>query len=342
MDARSGLELRLQVSDKMKALITGGAGFIGSHLAESLVRMDQDVVALDNLSTGSLSNLTGLLDHPRFQLVIDDVRNLETMHLLVEQCDIVYHLAAAVGVQLIVDQPVHTIETNIHGTEVVLTVANKFRKKILIASTSEVYGKSEKVPFREDDDTVLGSTRFSRWSYACSKAIDEFLGLAYHQEYGLPAVVARFFNTVGPRQTGQYGMVIPRFVEQALTNEPILIFGTGQQSRCFAYVGDVVDCVIRLMDCKGAAGRVFNIGSTQEITIEGLADKIIKMTGSKSGKRFLSYEEAYGRPFDDMMCRVPCLDRIKEAVGFEPKTDLTKTLELVIEEKREALREARR
>lgn len=330
------------MSDKMKALITGGAGFIGSHLAESLVRMDQDVVALDNLSTGSLSNLTGLLDHPRFQLVIDDVRNLETMHLLVEQCDIVYHLAAAVGVQLIVDQPVHTIETNIHGTEVVLTVANKFRKKILIASTSEVYGKSEKVPFREDDDTVLGSTRFSRWSYACSKAIDEFLGLAYHQEYGLPAVVARFFNTVGPRQTGQYGMVIPRFVEQALTNEPILIFGTGQQSRCFAYVGDVVDCVIRLMDCKGAAGRVFNIGSTQEITIEGLADKIIKMTGSKSGKRFLSYEEAYGRPFDDMMCRVPCLDRIKEAVGFEPKTDLTKTLELVIEEKREALREARR
>ena len=204
----------------MRALITGGAGFIGSHLAERLLERGDHVSALDDLSTGTLDNVQGILDHERFRFVLDDVRNTETVHLLVEQCDVVYHLAAAVGVQLIVDRPVHTIETNIHGTEVVLSVANKFRKKVLLASTSEVYGKSENVPFREDDDTVLGSTRFSRWSYACSKAIDEFLGLAYHEQFGLPVVVARFFNTVGPRQTGQYGMVVPRFVERALRGEP--------------------------------------------------------------------------------------------------------------------------
>ncbi|UCE60287.1 MAG: GDP-mannose 4,6-dehydratase [Phycisphaerales bacterium] len=318
----------------MKALITGSAGFIGSHLAERLIESGQEVVALDNLSTGSLANLAGILQHPRFRLIVDDVRNSETVHLLMDQCDVVYHLAAAVGVQLIVDEPVHTIETNIHGTEVVLGVANKFRRKILLASTSEVYGKSEKVPFKEDDDTVLGSTRFSRWSYACSKAIDEFLGLAYHQQYGLPVVVCRFFNTVGARQTGQYGMVIPRFVEQALKNEPILIFGTGKQSRCFGYVKDVVDCTIRLMECDEAAGQVFNIGSTEEISIEGLADKIIALTGSKSEKKHISYEEAYGRPFDDMMRRVPCLQRVRETVGYEPSTNLDETLKQVIEEKR--------
>jgi len=318
----------------MKALLTGGAGFIGSHLAERLLKDGHDVVALDDLSTGSLSNLQGMLDNPRFRFVLDDVRNAATVTLLVEQCDVVFHLAAAVGVQLIVDQPVRTIETNIHGTEVVLSVANKFRKKILLASSSEVYGKSEKVPFREDDDTVLGSTRFSRWSYACSKAIDEFLGLAYHQQYGLPVVVARFFNTVGPRQTGQYGMVIPRFVEQALKNKPLLIYGTGKQSRCFAYVGDVVDCAIALMNCPEAAGRVYNIGSTEEITIEALADKIIGLAESKSEKKYISYEQAYGRPFDDMMRRVPCLDRVREMVGFEPKTSLTKTLEYIIRNQR--------
>ncbi len=321
----------------MNALITGGAGFIGSHLAERLLDDGQQVVALDNLSTGSLSNLKGILDKPGFRFVHDDVRNSETVHILVEQCDVVYHLAAAVGVQLIVDQPVHTIETNIHGTEVVLAVANKFRKKVLLASTSEVYGKSEKMPFNEDDDTVLGSTRFSRWSYACSKAIDEFLSLAYHQQYGLPVVAARFFNTVGPRQTGQYGMVIPRFVERALANEPLSIYGTGKQSRCFAYVGDIVDCVVALMECLDAPGRVYNIGSTEEITIEALADKIISMTGSKSTKEYMSYEKAYGRSFDDMMRRVPSLDRIHKTVGYEPKTNLTQTLEYIIAEKREAL-----
>ncbi len=318
----------------MRALITGGAGFIGSHLAERLLATGHDVVVLDNLSTGDLANLGAVLENPHLQFVLDDVRNSDTVHLLMERCDVVFHLAAAVGVQLIVDQPVHTIETNIHGSEVVLSVANKFRKKVLVASTSEVYGKSEKVPFREDDDTVLGSTRFSRWSYACSKAIDEFLGLAYHEQYGLPVVVARFFNTVGPRQTGQYGMVIPRFVERALKNDPLQIYGTGKQSRCFGYVGDVIDCVIALMNTATASGRVYNIGGTEEITIEALADKIIEMTGSKSEKKFLTYEEAYGRPFDDMMRRLPCLDRVNAAVGYEPKTTLTQILEFVIAEKR--------
>ena len=315
----------------MKTLITGGAGFIGSHLSEELLRTGYNVIVIDDLSTGSLDNLKAIKDHPKFEFVYDDVRNSETMHVLIEKCDIVFHLAAAVGVQLIVDEPVHTIETNIHGSEIVLKIANKFRKKVLIASTSEVYGKSENVPFREDDDTVLGSTRFSRWAYACSKAVDEFLGQAYYEQFNLPVVIARFFNTVGPRQTGQYGMVIPRFVERALNNEPILVYGTGQQSRCFAYVGDVIKGVIALMNQPGAAGRVYNIGSTEEITIEALADKVIEMTGSKSEKKFISYEKAYGKPFDDMIRRVPCLDRIKETVGYVPKTTLEETLISTIE-----------
>jgi len=321
----------------MKALITGGAGFIGSHLAERLLETGNEVTAVDDLSTGNMANLEAAMAHRKFQLVVDDVRNSETMHLLVERCDVVFHLAAAVGVQLIVDQPVHTIETNIHGTEVVASIANKFRKKLLIASTSEVYGKSEKVPFCEDDDTVLGSTRFSRWSYACSKAIDEFLAMAYHQQFGLEVVIARFFNTVGPRQAGQYGMVIPRFVERALRGQPLEVYGSGKQKRCFGYVGDVVGCVLKLMEKKEAAGRVFNIGSTEEISIEDLADKIIQMTGSRSTKNYLSYEEAYGRSFDDMMRRIPSLERVKKLVGYEPRTSLTETLELVIDEKRRAL-----
>jgi len=321
----------------MKVLITGGAGFIGSHLTERLLRIGHEVTGLDDLSTGSLRNLKGVMQDARYRFVQDDVRNTETVHVLVSQCDMIFHLAAAVGVQLIVDQPVRTIETNIHGSEVVLTTANKFRKPLLIASTSEVYGKSEKVPFREDDDTVFGSTRFSRWSYACSKAIDEFLGLAYCEQFGLPVVVTRFFNTVGPRQTGQYGMVIPRFVERALRNEPLLIYGTGKQARCFGYVGDVVGAIIDLMNSGDAFGRVYNVGSTEEISIEALADKIIEMTGSRSDKRHIPYEEAYGRPFDDMMRRVPCLDRIREAVGYEPKTSLDEILRQVIAEKREVL-----
>ena len=318
----------------MRVLITGGAGFIGSHLAERLIERGDDVIALDDLSTGSQDNLRNIRDHKCFRFVHDDVRNQHTVHLLAERCDAIFHLAAAVGVQLIVDEPVHTIETNIHGTEVVLNVANKFRTPVLIASTSEVYGKSERVPFKEDDDTVLGATRFSRWSYACSKAIDEFLGLAYYQQFDLPVVVARFFNTVGPRQTGRYGMVIPRFVEAAIRNEPLTIYGTGTQARCFGYVGDVVGAIIQLMTTPTACGQVYNIGSQEEISIEALADKIIAQTGSQSEKRFISYEEAYGRPFDDMMRRIPCLERIQAAVGFEPKTPLDEILRLVIEEKR--------
>ncbi len=321
----------------MKALVTGGAGFIGSHLADKLLEAGNRVVVVDDLSTGSIDNLRSIKKNPDFRFVCDNVRNRETMHVLVEQCDVIFHLAAAVGVQLIVDRPVHTIETNIHGTEVVLEIANKFRKKVLIASSSEVYGKSEAVPFREDDDTVLGSTRFSRWSYACSKAIDEFLALAYYEQYGLPVVIARLFNTVGPRQTGQYGMVMPRFVERALRNEPVLIYGSGKQRRCFGYVGDVVEGLIALMDCRHAPGRVYNIGSTEEITIEALADRIIRMTESKSEKKYISYEAAYGKPFDDMIRRMPCLDRIRETVGYEPKTTLDRILQSVIEDIRSKL-----
>lgn len=316
----------------MKVLITGGAGFIGSHLNEKLLGMGHMVVAIDDLSTGSMDNLRDVRNNPDFKFVCDNVRNSETMHVLIEQCDVIYHLAAAVGVQLIVDQPVHTIETNIHGTEVVLEIANKFRKKVLIASTSEVYGKSEAVPFREDDDTVFGSTRFSRWSYACSKAIDEFLALAYYEQYGLSVVIARLFNTVGPRQTGQYGMVIPRFVEWALKNEPLMIYGTGKQMRCFGYVGDVIDGLVALMDSPDAPGRVYNVGATEEISIEALADRIIQLTASSSEKKYLSYEEAYGKPFDDMLRRMPCLERINQTVGYEPKTKLDDILKSVIED----------
>jgi len=316
----------------MKALITGGAGFIGSHLSQRLLALGHDVVVIDDLSTGRRSNIAPLLGNSRFRFVFDNVRNSEIMHVLIEPCDVVFHLAAAVGVQLIVDKPVHTIETNIHGTEVVLAIANKFAKKVLLASTSEVYGKAEKVPFREDDDTIFGSTKFSRWAYGCSKAIDEFLGLAYHDQYGLPVIVVRLFNTVGPRQTGQYGMVIPRFVGRALKNEPLQIYGTGKQSRCFAYVGDVVEALIGLMTTPAAAGQVFNIGTTEEIAIDALADKVIALTNSKSQKQYLDYQQAYGKPFDDMMRRVPCLDKIRSCIGYAPKMNLDATLKAVIED----------
>ena len=318
----------------MKVLITGGAGFIGSHLTEKLLQRQDEVVVIDDLSTGSRRNIAKVLGHPNFKFVFDTVRNYETMHILAQQCDVIFHLAAAVGVKLIVDQPVRTIETNIHGTEVVLEVANKFQKKVMLVSSSEVYGKSKKSTFAEDDDSVLGSTRFSRWSYACSKAIDEFLALAYYRQYDLPVIVVRLFNTVGERQTGQYGMVIPRFVEWALANEPIQIHGSGKQSRCFTYVGDVVEALIELMICPDTPGRVYNLGSSEEISIESLADKIIALTGSQSEKKYISYEQAYGREFDDMVRRVPCLDRIKQAIDFEPKTTLEQTLRLIIKDKK--------
>lgn len=314
----------------MRVLITGGAGFIGSHLAERLLKDGNEVVVVDNLSTGSVDNIESFAGHGNFEFFEGDVRNTELMEGLIEKSDVIYHLAAAVGVQLIVDSPVHTIETNIGGTETVLDIANKYGKKILIASSSEVYGKSEAVPFREEDDLVLGSTSISRWAYACSKAIDEFLGLAFYQQYGLSVVIGRFFNTIGPRQTGQYGMVVPRFVQKALLNEPVSIYGTGRQTRCFCYVGDLVEAIIKLMACDKAAGKVYNIGTSEEISIEALADKIIEMTGSKSKKKFISYKAAYGRRIEDMMRRVPGLERIKETIEWEPRTNLTETLKAII------------
>ena len=315
----------------MRALVTGGAGFIGSHLAERLVKDGCDVIAVDNLSTGNLKNIEALQDNARFEFVKGDICDAELVESLMPRCDTVFHLAAAVGVQLIADNPVRTIETNISGTQVVLETANKLKRRIFLASSSEIYGKNESVPFREDDDIVLGSTSMPRWAYACSKAIDEFLGFAFHQEYGLGVVIGRFFNTIGPRQTGRYGMVVPRFVEAACKNEPIRIYGTGRQSRCFCYVEDVVDAIVRLMNCEKSAGKAFNIGSDEEITIEALADKIIAIAGSKSKKEYVTYEIAYGRPIEDMMRRVPCLDHISKTVGWRPKTALAHTIKLIIE-----------
>lgn len=315
----------------MKALVTGGAGFIGSHLAQSIVQMGNEVAVVDDLSTGSLENIAEISDKANFRFVKGSIRNAEVMRPLVESCDVVFHLAAAVGVNLIADRPVHTIETNIGGTEVVLEIANEFGRKVLLTSSSEVYGKSEAVPFGEDDDMLLGSTRFSRWAYACSKAIDEFLALAYHQQSGLEVVITRLFNTIGPRQSGQYGMVVPRFVQWAIRDEPILIYGTGRQSRCFSYVGDIVEGMIALMNCPDAAGKVYNLGSAEEITIEALADKIIEMTGSGSEKKVISYKQAYGRELEDMTRRVPSLERIESAIGWQPNTSLEQSLEIIID-----------
>ncbi|MDD5010732.1 MAG: GDP-mannose 4,6-dehydratase [Phycisphaerae bacterium] len=316
------------------ALVTGGAGFIGSHLCEHLLDCGQRVVVVDDLSTGSLSNIEHLISNDNFKFIQGAVRDEDLMREIIGKCDCIYHLAAAVGVNLIVEKPVHAIETNIHGTEVVLSAAHQFGKKVLLTSTSEVYGKNEKVPFNEDDDTVLGSTKFSRWSYACSKAIDEFLALAYHRQYKLEVVIVRLFNTIGPRQTGRYGMVVPRFVDWAMKNEPILIYGTGKQSRSFTYVSDVVDAMTALMGYEKGVGEVFNVGSREEISVEGLADKVIKKTGSKSEKKYISYSEAYGKGFDDMQRRLPCLEKVKQAIGYEPKVGLEQTLEKIIADKR--------
>ncbi|NQV32679.1 MAG: SDR family NAD(P)-dependent oxidoreductase [Phycisphaeraceae bacterium] len=318
----------------MNVLVTGGAGFIGSHLVGQLLENGHAVWVIDNLSTGSLENLKEYQSMGKFTFIRGDIRDAELVQLVIKDVDHVYHLAAAVGVQLIAKDPVHTIETNIGGTETVLEMANRFGRKVFLASTSEVYGKSEAVPFKEEDDFILGSTAFSRWSYACSKAIDEFLGQAYFEQYGLGVVIGRFFNTVGPKQTGQYGMVVPRFVRWALKNDPIEIYGDGQQTRCFSYVGDIVDAVIRLMSCEEASGKVFNIGSNHEITIEQLADRVIDLSGSTSQKRFISYEDAYGRVIEDMARRMPCLDRIKQTIQWQPSTSLDDTLRMVIDSKK--------
>jgi UDP-glucose 4-epimerase len=313
-----------------RSLITGGAGFVGSHLAEELLRRGEEVFAIDDLSTGRIDNIESLKPNPRFHYVIDSVHNEPVLAELIDRCDVVYHLAAAVGVKLIVESPVNTIETNVHGTEVVLKLANKKKKKVLITSTSEVYGKSTSVPFREDQDLVLGPTTKGRWSYACSKAIDEFLAIAYWHEKRLPVVIVRLFNTVGPRQTGRYGMVIPNFVQQALNGEPITVFGDGTQSRAFGYVGDVVRALADLARHPQAVGEVFNIGNTNEITMNALAELIKQMTGSKSDITHIPYDQAYEQGFEDMPRRVPDISKIQRLIGYQPTVDLEQILERVI------------
>lgn len=315
----------------MRALITGGAGFVGSHLAELLLSQGHEVFVLDNLSTGSIDNILHLKSNPRFHYTIDTVMNEPVLAELVDQADVVYHLAAAVGVKLIVEQPVHTIETNVQGTEAVLTHANKKKKLVIIASTSEVYGKNAAVPFTEDADLVLGPTSKHRWAYACSKAIDEFLALAYWKERKLPVVVVRLFNTVGPRQTGQYGMVIPNFVRQALAGEPITVFGDGTQTRSFTYVGDVVDALAKLAVEPKAIGRVFNIGNGYEISIRDLAERVKLLAGSSSPIVTIPYDQAYEAGFEDMPRRVPDTTRLRDLIGYEPKVQLDEILNRVID-----------
>ncbi|HZR22788.1 MAG TPA: NAD-dependent epimerase/dehydratase family protein [Vicinamibacterales bacterium] len=315
----------------MRALITGGAGFIGSHLSEALLAQGHEVLVLDNLSTGSFDNIAHLKGRAGFEYFIDSVDNEPLLAELIDRSDVVFHFAAAVGVKLIVEQPVYTIETNVHGTEVVLKHANKKKKLVVIASTSEVYGKSEDVPFREDSDLVMGPTPKHRWAYACSKAIDEFLALAYWKERKLPVIIVRFFNTVGPRQTGQYGMVIPNFVRQALAGEPITVFGDGKQSRSFTHVADVVGALLKLVATPEAIGQVINIGNTQEVTIQALAERVRDLSGSKSLIKLIPYEEAYESGFEDMPRRVPELSRIRALIGYEPKFGLDDILTQVID-----------
>src|SRR2546428_4164570 len=318
----------------MRVLITGGAGFVGSHLSEALLARGDEVSVLDNLSTGSIDNIAHLKSHPKFRYTIDSVANEPLLAELIDQSDVVVQSAAAVGVKLIVEQPVHTIETNVHGTEVVLKHANKKKKLVVIASPSEVYGKSSDVPFREDADLVLGATVRHRWAYACIKLIDEFLALAYWKERRLPVVIVRLFNTVGPRQTGQYGMVLPTFVRQALAGQPITVFGDGTQSRSFTYVGDVIDALIRLMADKRAIGEVFNIGNMGEVTIADLAARVKAMTGSCSSIQYIPYDQAYEEGFEDMPRRVPDISTIREFVGYEPKVKLDEIIRTVIEHMR--------
>jgi nucleoside-diphosphate-sugar epimerase len=314
-----------------RALITGGAGFIGSHLADQLLELGHEVHIIDDLSTGSIENIEHLKSHPRFRYTIDTIANEAVLAELIDRADVVYHLAAAVGVKLIVESPVSTIETNIHGTEVVLKHANKKKKKVLLASTSEVYGKSTTIPFGEGHDLVLGPTFKGRWSYACSKAIDEFLALAYWHEKKLPVVIVRLFNTVGPRQTGRYGMVLPTFVKQALLNHPITVYGDGTQSRSFTYVGDVVQALISLAHCTEAVGEIYNIGSVSEITINDLAGLVREAAGSSSEIVHIPYAEAYEEGFEDMPRRLPDIRKIAALIGYQPTLDVGQIVQRVID-----------
>jgi UDP-glucose 4-epimerase len=319
-----------------KMLITGGAGFIGSHLAERLLADGHDVTLLDDLSTGRLDNVRHLLNDPRVHVVRDSVANATAVNIAMSQCDAVFHLAAAVGVQLVADEPVRTIATTIGGTEVVLDCAHRYNRPVLITSSSEVYGKGMRVPFAEEDDVVMGATRYSRWCYAYSKGIDEFLGLAYQKQFGLPVVIVRLFNTVGPRQVGMYGMVLPRFVEAAIANRPLQVYGDGEQTRCFCHVSDVVGALRQLIGTPAAVGEVFNVGSDEEITMNALAKRVIELAGSKSAIEHVPYEKAYGQQVDDLRRRVPKLDKIRRVIGFKQTKYLDQIVQSVIEEKRKS------
>ncbi len=322
----SGLDL-----SHMKSLITGGAGFIGSHLAEALLARGEEVVVLDDLSTGRRANIEPFLEREGFELRVGSALDAKLVQELVDQCDRTIHLAAAVGVKLIVEKPVHTITTNVEASRVVLEASAREKKPVLLASTSEVYGKSERVPFKEDDDLRLGATSRSRWAYACSKALDEWLGLAYLREQGVPVTIARFFNVVGPRQTGRYGMVLPNFARQALAGEPITVYGTGQQARCFGHVADAVEAIIRLANCSEAIGQVVNVGTDEEVTIHELAKRVRKLAGSDSEITFVSYEDAYAEGFEDMQRRIPDLEKLEQLTGFRPRIQLDETIGHILE-----------
>jgi UDP-glucose 4-epimerase len=319
----------------LRALITGGAGFIGSHLAEALLADGHRVMVIDDLSTGRFANIEHLTSNTNFGFAIETITNETVMDRLTSECDVIFHLAAAVGVQLVVNDPVRVIETNVFGTGVVLRLANRYRRKVLLASTSEVYGKGVSVPFAEDDDRLLGPTTRSRWSYACSKAMDEFLALAYHKEFGLPAVIFRLFNTIGPRQTGRYGMVVPRFAAQALRGEPITVYGDGEQTRCFVDVRDVVRAIIALAQHPKAVGDIFNIGSTEEVSMTQLAQRVKALAGSDSPIVYVPYSEAYEAGFEDFRRRVPDISKIGRLIGYVPQYRLDDILRRVLDDIRQ-------
>ena len=315
----------------MNILVTGGAGFIGSHLCDYLISKGEDVSTIDDLSTGSFENIVHLQGNPRFQYINDTILNQDRMDSLIQQCDVIIHLAAAVGVKYVIENPLSSIETNICGTEIALKLANRYKKKILIASSSEVYGKHMHAPLKEDDNLIYGPPSTMRWSYAASKLIDEFTALAYHHTKKLKVAIFRCFNTIGPRQTGLYGMVVPRFIQQALRDEPITVFGNGQQTRTFTYVGDIIEAIYRLMECKEAIGEVVNIGGTEEISISELAERTKSIAGSKSEIICIPYEQAYGKNFEDMMRRVPSSEKLNSLIGFVPQTPLDTILEKTVE-----------
>lgn len=321
----------------MKVFITGGAGFIGSHLTEKLLARGDHVSVLDDLSTGAMENIVPFVEHERFRHRIGSALDAPLVAELVDMADVVVHLAAAVGVRLIVERPIHTIETNVRATEVVLDAASKKQKKVLVASTSEVYGKGLKMPFSEDDDLTLGSTRHSRWAYACSKALDEWLGFAYFNERKVPVTLLRFFNTVGPRQTGRYGMVLPNFTAQALRGEPITVFGDGTQQRCFCHVKDTVESVTRLIDADDVAGEVFNIGNDEEVSIYQLAERVKSLASSSSEIQLIPYEKAYAAGFDDMARRIPDVSKLERFTGFRPRTSLNEIITDVLEDQKARL-----